>query len=374
MSNKLKQILGLLLALIMALALAACSPAASVSPTPAATEAPVATAPAETPAATEAASGLREVTDTADRVIELPETLTRIAAPAGTEYTMMMVLGRDQDVIATNQYMASNAWMVLVSPSVVDCAPAFGQETNIETLTQSNPEVILSYAADSSIPLYENAGLTYYMMASNDTRDTVKQGVIDLGEILGEQERAEAYATWYDEKTEMLHTALADITDEDRPSVLFLYTFDENQTFNTVGSGMAQTSDMADAGGVNVAVDSVESFGAITVEQIAQWDPEYIIYNGTADTMEAFKATYPSLQAVKNGNVYLQPGGVWGWSGISVENILEPLFLAKILYPDRFTDLDIGAEVKYFYETFYDFTLTDAQLEAILANEAPPAA
>jgi hypothetical protein len=35
--------------------------------------------------------------------------------------------------------------------------------------------------------------------------------------------------------------------------------------------------------------------------------------------MADFKAAFPNLQAVQNDKIFLEPGGVWGWSGISAE-------------------------------------------------------
>jgi iron complex transport system substrate-binding protein len=282
-----------------------------------------------------------------------------------------MVLGKDQDIMATNQYMANNAWMVLVSPTVADADPSFGAETNIEQLTQSNPQLIITYNGDTSAEMYDNAGLIYYMVGKNATREDVKAEVAALAELLGAQDRSNAYIAWFDEITSMLNEQISGLTEDKIPTVLNIYTFDGNQTFKTTGSGMAQTSDIADGGGINVAAEDVQGFGDVSVEQIAQWDPEYIIYNGTSEEMANFKESFPNLTAVMNDHVYLQPGGVWGWSGISAENILQPLYLAGILHPDLFPDLDIREEVRYFYENFYDFTLTDAQLDALMLNEAP---
>ena len=84
--------------------------------------------------------------------------------PAGTEYTILMGnwQGRRRDG-ELNQ--SGNAWMTLVSPSVLKCVPAFGAETNIEQLTQGKPQLIITYNGDASLDMYKNAGLPFYRVA-----------------------------------------------------------------------------------------------------------------------------------------------------------------------------------------------------------------
>lgn len=48
------------------------------------------------------------------------------------------------------------------------------------------------------------------------------------------------------------------------------------------------------------------------------------------------------------------------------------LWMAKQHHPDRFEDIDFNETMKEFYKQFYDFDLTDADIESILtpAREA----
>ena len=58
------------------------------------------------------------------------------------------------------------------------------------------------------------------------------------------------------------------------------------------------------------------------------------------------------------------------WDG-STEGMLLAEFMAKAMYPDRFADLDMGREVRSYYQTFYHFTFTDEQLSRFLAGSTP---
>lgn len=128
------------------------------------------------------------------------------------------------------------------------------------------------------------------------------------------------------------------------------------------------------AGGVNVADEAEsESYGDVTAEQIAVWNPQVIFCGRIADTAAVTgNAAFTATDAVKDGKVYTSPAGVMEWDTGS-ECVLNILYVAKTLHPDLFTDLDMVAEVQEYYSTFYDTTLTSAQAQNILNHMGPTA-
>ena len=57
---------------------------------------------------------------------------------------------------------------------------------------------------------------------------------------------------------------------------------------------------------------------------------------------------------------------MFSWSRTSPEAPLAHLWLAQKLYPDRFADLDLADETMIFIREFYDYDLTDEEVESIL--------
>jgi hypothetical protein len=53
----------------------------------------------------------------------------------------------------------------------------------------------------------------------------------------------------------------------------------------------------------------------------------------------------------------------------SAEGALEPLWLAKIMHPEKTANLDIKQKTKEFYRDNYHYELSDAQVENILFPE-----
>ena len=75
-----------------------------------------------------------------------------------------------------------------------------------------------------------------------------------------------------------------------------------------------------------------------------------------------------SIKAVKNKMVFRQPVGIFIWDRPTTESaVLHPLWLAKIAYPDRFSDIDMVGEIKKFYSEIMSFNLSDEQAKAVLA-------
>jgi len=73
------------------------------------------------------------------------------------------------------------------------------------------------------------------------------------------------------------------------------------------------------------------------------------------------------LKAVKDNRVYQMPIGIsrWGHPG-GLETPLAIMWTAKELYPEQFKDLDIREEARSFYQTFFNYQVSDKMLTNIL--------
>ena len=103
------------------------------------------------------------------------------------------------------------------------------------------------------------------------------------------------------------------------------------------------------AGGINVAADLEGWHPEVSAEQLLVWDPEVIIVLNGVD-VDAILAD-PKVQgvsAIKNRRVYSLPEASWDFSSPRALFCIE--WLAQILYPERFADIDIDAEADAFTE------------------------
>ena len=76
------------------------------------------------------------------------------------------------------------------------------------------------------------------------------------------------------------------------------------------------------------------------------------------------------LKAVKGNKVYQMPIGIsrWGHPG-GMETPLGLFWTAKTVYPEKFADLDLKAEAKDYYQKFFNYSLTDEEMEQILSGK-----
>lgn len=105
-------------------------------------------------------------------------------------------------------------------------------------------------------------------------------------------------------------------------------------------------------------------------EQILAWNPDVIITvkQDAADEIKNDPAL-ADVTAVKNGDIYNTPQGLYLWGVRSGENAMMTPWLGQVLYPDLFEDVDMKEIVKDFYADWYHTALDDAGAERVLAGK-----
>ena len=106
------------------------------------------------------------------------------------------------------------------------------------------------------------------------------------------------------------------------------------------------------------------------MEQILQWNPDYLLVDGIALAEEIKKdPAWGALDAVKNGKVIASPSVPYGFLSTppSVNRYLGVRWLGATFYPEIYEDSP-ETQVKDFFKLFYNIEVDDAQLEEILAG------
>ena len=101
----------------------------------------------------------------------------------------------------------------------------------------------------------------------------------------------------------------------------------------------------------------------VTVEQIALWNPDFILFAPNsiyADAAE--REAWKELAAIRNGSYIEVPDAPYNWMGTppSVQRYLGLIWLTAVLYPD-YCDYDVKDEVTEYYRLFYGCELSDEQ-------------
>jgi iron complex transport system substrate-binding protein len=108
----------------------------------------------------------------------------------------------------------------------------------------------------------------------------------------------------------------------------------------------------------------------VDAEQIVAWNPQVIMTSNQTGRDAVLKD--PALQtvsAVRSGRVYVCPYGIYLWSVRSGEGAMLPIWLGTKLYPDLFADTDMRVVVKNFFNNFYSYAISEAEIDTVLAGE-----
>jgi len=204
-----------------------------------------------------------------------------------------------------------------------------------------------------------------------ETPDQYERDLAMLGSLFQNPQRAAEVTAFYQEKTEAVSQAVADLSEEEKPRTLLLYYSDKDGTvaFNVPAMSWIQTWMITTAGGAPVWAEANPGNGWATVslEQVAAWNPDVIFVVSYATPVEEIvaglkaDAKWQALDAMKNEQVYAFATDVYSWDQPDTRWVLGLQWVAKKLHPNRFAELDIDQAAAEFYEELYGMDATSFQ-------------
>jgi iron complex transport system substrate-binding protein len=110
----------------------------------------------------------------------------------------------------------------------------------------------------------------------------------------------------------------------------------------------------------------------IDKEQIIGWNPQYIFFDsgGVGLVQADYKEIpefYAQLIAVENGNLYQYPSSTSYYSNVEIP-IVNAYYVASILYPEQFKDIDFEAKANEIFKFFLGVDDYLDNLEAVGAG------
>ena len=206
------------------------------------------------------------------------------------------------------------------------------------------------------------------------TLENVQEGIKLLGDILNKQEKAQKLINYHKDTNKYFASKTEKLANTKRKKILYL-----KDSQLTVASGKSVNNIMIDmAGGENVAKDITTggSWSKVTMEQIIKWNPDIIILSNFDKILpediysNKFEGQdWSKINAVKNKKVFKAPIGIYRWDAPSAETPLMIKWIAKVAAPEIFNDYDIRKDIKDFYLEFFNYKLSDEQLNFILNSK-----
>lgn len=274
-----------------------------------------------------------------------PEAKTRLLAAAGGR----QLQGDDLDFLIQAGRLSTNLMRL-------------GAEVGPEQLAPLHPDLVLLKSA--SVRLSDALAKVRIPAFDFDleTPEQYEQELIALGNILGNAQRGADLAAYYRECRTRIASRLSDAPPEQRPRVLLVQASVRGGalSFSVPGVDWMQTRLIQMAGGLPVWQSAATRSGwsVVGLEQAAIWNPDVILVvdygegNNEMATRIRDDRTWQRLDAVKRGKVWTFPRDFVSWDQPDPRWALGLMWTAKRLHPDRFTELNLWAEVVTFYRWY----------------------
>lgn len=319
------------------------------------------------------AAAARPVTDSAGRVVDLPDTVGKVAAAGVPASVILYALAPDRLV----NWPRAPEDPDLILPAarglpVTGRLTEKGGDANLEAVIALAPDLIVDYGtvsprfAEGADRLQQRTGIPVLLIDGG--LDAIPQSLHLLGEALGVPDRAALLATDARARLDANDALVAGVAAEARPSVWLARGPDGRETGAT---GSITTEIVERAGGRNPAGPGDGGATLITAssEQLLQADPQVVVtLDADFAANWAEDPVWAQVAAGRAGRVYLAPSAPFGWidSPPSVNRLPGLGWMAATLWPER-AGTELREDARAFLTLWYQVAPTDAQLDALLA-------
>lgn len=318
----------------------------------------------------------RQIVDQIGRTVTLPDKVERTVVLQHQTLNLLVQLDATDKVVGvmSNWKQQLGDGYAQLAPSL-EKTPKVGDLTSFdaESLVKLQPQVVFvtNYAPKEMIDKISALGIPVVAISLrkevNDDKsklnptlqneeqaynEGLKEGILLIGDIVNKSENAQALVNDTFKQREQVSQRLQDIPKEQR-----VRAYMANPDLTTYGSGKYTGLMMEHAGAFNVAASTVKGYKQVSLEQVIAWDPEVIfIQDRYPQVVDEIKqdARWQVISAVKNNRIYLMPeyAKAWGYPMPEAMAIGE-LWMAKKLYPEKFSDIDMQKAANNWYQKFY---------------------
>ena len=351
------------------------------------------------------------ITDHADRQVEVPKDIQRIAVCDIYPLPSVLAVFFDSaDKIVgmpmPSMTAAQNGLLGQLYPEILNAETGYIEDVNVnmEELAKLDPDVVFYSASSSELgDQLANAGFAAVAISVNkwdyNCIETLNNWIALLSQMFPDSDKAAIVEEKSNAMYDMVQERVKDIPDEERANAFFLFQYSDT-TLLTSGKQffgqwwadaigvLFQYSDTtlltsgkqffgqwwADAiGAKNVATElSTDNSVAVNMEQVYAWNPDLIfmtnfnayypddLYNNTVEGYD-----WSAVKAVQDKRVFKMPLGMYRSYTPGVDCPVTLLWMAKTAYPEKFEDVDVIAEAKTYYKEVFGIDLTDEQAQSI---------
>jgi iron complex transport system substrate-binding protein len=316
-----------------------------------------------------------EFTDSAGRIIVVPDRISRVMAADQAAAVLVYVLTPDK-LVGWVQRPAGPL------PKPHGALPTYGELTGPNptptpaTVARLRPDVIIDAGpvtpdrAAFADQTTQATGIPYILL--DNSFDRTPTMLRTVGRLLGVADRSDSLAQSAEHAINDLRGQLLIQSGTGRPRI---YYGRGGNGLEAAVPGSEAAAAIENAGAINVA--AALGPGApptVTRQQLQEWNPDIII----AEQRSFYAAllrdpAWRTLAAVRNKHVYLEPSQPFGWidDPPGVNRLIGLYWLSILLYPGNNED-DVRSLAQDLYSSFYGITLSDKEIDTIAKTAGIP--
>ncbi|MDD2835484.1 MAG: ABC transporter substrate-binding protein [Methanothrix sp.] len=327
------------------------------------------------------ASYPKTFTDTQGREITLDKAVERIVTRSPDEARIVVALGYGDKLVAGEQATKSCLCPMTFGNTTEGCKECYetiidGRMPDLpeistrydiyfEQIAALKPDIIFCGNLKDAEAFEDKIGCPVVVLGGqgwNFGDDGYFNSIRVAGKALDVEDRSDELIAFVKGKVDMIKSVTDNKKPDEKLKVYFASRGASNAFYDPKeGRDFTRTEPKYDpltmAGGINIASEINGSTVNVALEQIIAWNPDYIFISnsdaGNNTGLEFIKNSpdLASINAIKNGNVYncFYPH----CRGTPPDrNLLNMMYMAKMLYPDDFKDLDLEKEGNEIFKAF----------------------
>ena len=351
----------------------ACGSNTSSTKSPDATKAEVSTV-----SAAGTSTGTRVVTDMEGRKVTLPEKVNKVISLSNNTTVYVFTLAPDK-LLGWSFAPKPDAKKFIKEPyfSLPNTGSSSSKSGSFENILKLKPDLIICSDEDEAYKPDElQQQLNIPVVMVDASLEATDKAYNFLGDCLNVQERGKELADYSRKTLEAVKKQVAAVPEEKR---LGVYYAEGPAWLQTDVAGNVHTEVLDAAGGknaANVKEEKIDSMVEVSMEQVLSWNPDVILEGATAAKGNFFSKVYgdsnwAKVKAVQNKKIYKIPSLPFNWFDRPPcpARILGVEWLANLLYPD-YVKVDLNHDIKAFYKLFYNYDLTDGEVQELLKGAA----
>lgn len=323
-----------------------------------------------------------QITDMLGRQLTVPAEISSVVATSPPSTILVYMLSPDKLAGWNFKNNFTQSFMAENYSNLPVIGGWFGTQTgSYETMINMHPDIVIEgYTTDGKIHeaierRQENFG-NIPVVAINDSIIFVNKSdptIQYVGKLLNCEDQAKKLIEFRSSILNEINSTVKDIPENQKVRV---YYAEGQKGLMTDPSGSQHSQVIDICGGINVAdcqLTPGNGMTQVSIEQIMKWNPQVIITSNPQFYSTVYSdSLWSSVDAVKNKRVYLAPQNPFCWIDRpqGPHLILGTAWTAKMLYPERFANMDLPRLTREFYSEFFHYNLTDKELDSLLNPSA----